>query len=365
MHTLAQTGNGIDEAITQGIDFLHAGQLPSGTFQIFCSPHPLLEQECKPDYSTFQTAQISYCLDFIQSEKAEEMLRKAIHFLANAMQDGCVWRYTCSPNPDYLAPDVDDTSCISSLLKRHGVSVPDNTGVLLGNRDSRGLFYTWILPRLTWTTHMSYWRVALRQLLKLRQLYWFYTVTECKPSDVDLVVNANVLYYLGERPETEPVIRRLVQIIEEQAEETCDRYYANRFNFYYFLSRNRAAGVRAFEAVGNTIIKRIKSCALPDGVIGSHILHTAQAACALMDWNDRSTVLDGAIQAILRARNQSGEWKRCPFYYSGPSQKLAWGSEELTTGFCLEALSRYRNLSRSDQHSALNSWSILPNRATP
>jgi len=344
MPALTNSRNDLEQAIAQGIDFLHAVQLPSGTFQIFCSPHPLLEEKCAPDYSTFQTAQISYCLNFTKSDRVEEIVRRAIRFLLSTMQDGCVWRYTCSPNPDYLPPDVDDTACISFQLRRHGVSFPDNTGVILGNRDSRGLFYTWVLPRLKWTTHMSYWRVALRQLLKLRQLYWFYTVTECRPNDLDLVVNANVLYYLGERPETAPIIRRLIQIIEEQAEETCDKYYADRFNFYYFLSRNYAAGIRAFEAVGDTILARIKSYAHPDGVIGSHILHTAQAACALMDWKDHSTVLDDAIQAILRARSPNGGWQKLPFYYSGPSKKLAWGSEELTTGFCLEALSRYLNL---------------------
>jgi hypothetical protein len=344
MPALTNSRNDLEQAIAQGIDFLHAVQLPSGTFQIFCSPHPLLEEKCALDYSTFQTAQISYCLNFTKSDRVEEIVRRAIRFLLSTMQDGCVWRYTCSPNPDYLPPDVDDTACISFLLRRHGVSFPDNTGVILGNRDSRGLFYTWMLPRLKWTTHMSYWRVALRQLLKLRQLYWFYTVTECRPNDLDLVVNANVLYYLGERPETAPIIRRLIQIIEEQAEETCDKYYADRFNFYYFLSRNYAAGIRAFEAVGDTILARIKSYAHPDGVIGSHILHTAQAACALMDWKDHSTVLDDAIQAILRARSPNGGWQKLPFYYSGPSKKLAWGSEELTTGFCLEALSRYLNL---------------------
>jgi len=347
MPTLTNSRSDLEQAITQGTDFLYAMQLPSGTFQIYCSPHPLLEEECKPDYSTFQTAQISYCLGFTKSEKVTEILRKAIRFLVGAMQDGCVWRYTCSPNPDYLAPDVDDTSCISSLLRQHGVPFPENTGVILGNRDSHGLFYTWILPRLRWTTQMPYWRVALRQLLKLRQLCWFYRVTECKPNDVDLVVNANVLFYLGARPETAPVIRRLIQTIKEQAEETCDKYYANRFNFYYFLSRNYTAGIRAFEAVGDTIVARIKSHAHPYGMIGDHILHTAQAACALMDWQawkDDSTVLDSAIQAILGARDSNGAWKRCPFYYSGPSKKLAWGSEELTTGFCLEALARYRDL---------------------
>jgi hypothetical protein len=343
MPTPTDLRSDLEQAIAQGIDFLYAMQLPSGTFRIFCSPHPLLEEDCKPDHSTFQTAQISYCLNFTNSEKVAEIVSKAIRFLLGEMQDGGVWRYTCSPNPDYLPPDVDDTSCISLLLKQHGISLPDNTGAMLGNRASRGLFYTWMLPRLTWTTDTSYWRVALRQLLKLRQLLWFFRVTECKPNDRDPVVNANVLRYLGERLETRPIIRTLIQIIEDQAEETCDKYYGSRFTFYYYLSRNHAAGIRAFEPMRETIVERIKSHARPDGVIGNHILHMALDACALMDWKDHSAVLDEAIQAILRARDSSGGWKKCPFYYSGPSKKLAWGSEELTTGFCLEALSRYRN----------------------
>jgi hypothetical protein len=333
----------LERAMQRGIDFLAAMQQPSGTFNIYCWPHRLDEHNCKPDYSTFQTAQIAYCLDFAQSEKAQAIIDGAIRFLVANMQDGCVWRYTCPPNPDYLAPDVDDTSIISVLLRRHEVPVPDNIDVLLGNRDARGLFYTWILPRLTFTTRAAYWRVALRQLRKLRALYWFYSVTECRPSDVDLVVNANVLFYLGERPETRPIIRSLIKAVEDQAEETCDKYYGSRFAFYYFVSRTRAAGVSAFEAVRDTIVARISASANSDGTIGDHILHTALAACALMDWRVSSPVLDNAIVAILHAGHPSGSWKRCPFYFSGASKKLAWGCEELTAAFCLEALARYRD----------------------
>jgi len=347
MPTATDRRTDLERAVREAVDFLQSAQLPSGTFQIFCSPHPFLEENCKLDHSTFQTAQICYCLSFTKSDKVEKIVSKAIRFLLREMQDGGVWRYTCSPNPDYLPPDVDDTACISFLLKQHGIALPDNTGVMLANRATRGLFYTWILPRLTWTADASFWRVALRQVLKLRQLYWFFRVTECRPNDLDPVVNANVLRYLGDRPETRPIIRTLTQIIEDQDEETCDKYYGSRFTFYYFLSRNHAAGIRGFEPVRDAIIGRIKSYVHSDGVIGNHILHTALAACSLMDWQDwkdHSSVLDDAIQAILRARNANGAWRKLPFYYSGPSKKLAWGSEEITTGFCLEALSRYRNL---------------------
>jgi hypothetical protein len=29
-------------------------------------------------------------------------------------------------------------------------------------------------------------------------------------------------------------------------------------------------------------------------------------------------------------------------YYGGPKKYYGWGSEELTTGFCIEALGRYQ-----------------------
>src|SRR5258708_4710062 len=92
MPILTNSRNDLEQAIEQAVDFLYAAQLPSGAFQIFCSPHPLLEEECKPDYSTFQTAQISYCLNFTKSDKVAEIAGKAIRSLVNVMQDGCVWR---------------------------------------------------------------------------------------------------------------------------------------------------------------------------------------------------------------------------------------------------------------------------------
>jgi len=41
-----------------------------------------------------------------------------------------------------------------------------------------------------------------------------------------------------------------------------------------------------------------------------------------------------------------GSWPRATLYYSGPKKLYGCGSEELVTGFCLEALLHYR-LTRS------------------
>jgi len=100
MDTRIDDQDQLGQAVVRGIDFLAAMQQPSGTFNIYCWPHPFLEEKnYKPDYSTFQTAQIAYCVDFARSEKAQAIIDHAIGFLVANMQDGCVWRYACPPQP--------------------------------------------------------------------------------------------------------------------------------------------------------------------------------------------------------------------------------------------------------------------------
>jgi hypothetical protein len=43
-------------------------------------------------------------------------------------------------------------------------------------------------------------------------------------------------------------------------------------------------------------------------------------------------------------------WPRATLYYRGPKKLYAWGSEELVTGFCLEALLHYQIASSSKCH---------------
>jgi hypothetical protein len=56
--------------------------------------------------------------------------------------------------------------------------------------------------------------------------------------------------------------------------------------------------------------------------------------------------LGGAVEYIARAQGADGSWESHPLYYGGPQLSTSWGSSELTTGLCLEALHRFSNLGR-------------------
>lgn len=336
------------EAIERGLKFLERNQLPSGEFKIYSSADLTLEKDCKYDTSPFPTATISYCLKFSNSPLAKAMIKRALRFLLATMGDEPVWKY-CSPDHSWqrnMPPDVDDTALASLVLKQNGIDLPDNRGIILANRNRQGLFYTWMFPRFALSLNRSYWKVILRFAVKPKCVYHFRN--HCLPNDIDGTINANVLFYLGETRATKRVTEYLIQIIEQEKEDRCSVWYLNRFTFYYAISRNYYAGIQAFEVVRETIVARILQAAKVDGMIGENVLETALAICALINLRCERSKFEKSIQFLLKAQRESGDWQRIPFYfyYDNPAKhfawaSVAWGSEEITTGFCLEALTRY------------------------
>jgi len=335
---------GLTTAIERGIEFLDGNQLPSGEFKSFRSTDPTMEQDCEFDSSPFPTALIAYSLSFSDSPKAKEIIKKTIKFFLAEMETAGVWRYWTAGHQYHnnIPPDLDDTACASYILKQNGIQFPDNTGLLLANRNQQGLFYTWLVPRFSLPLNLDYWRVVLREAVKPISLYYFWKINESAPNDVDCVVNANTLLYLGESESTRAVIDYLIQVVEQKKEECCDKWHLSRFNLYYAISRNYSAGMKAFESIRNTVIERIESLSSSDGVIGINIIETALAVCSLLNLKCDSAALHRGIEALLASQKENGVWARFPLYYGGPKKYFGWGSEELTTGFCLEALIRYQ-----------------------
>ncbi|HEX8206127.1 MAG TPA: hypothetical protein VF587_08720, partial [Solirubrobacteraceae bacterium] len=157
----------------------------------------------------------------------------------------------------------------------------------------------------------------------------------------DAIVNANVLAHLGDGPYAPPVVAHLVDVFRRGTEHACDKWYRGPFTFQWAVARAAAAGVRGLDAIRDESCARTLAGARDDGRIGAGPLDTALAVCALSDWGAETP--RAACAYLEAAQGEDGSWPAAPFYYAGPREDLPrWGSAELTTGFCLEALSRCR-----------------------
>ena len=344
--TRCDARSAVRSAVDRGIAFLAARQLPSGQFPVEATVHN--SQVTTLDHSLFATTHIVYSLDFVPGHLARRMIARGLKYFQAEMSGGGLWRYW---NKDaewggrkitsFIPADLDDTANVSYLLRRHGIFFPDNRSLMVLNRNGSGLFYTWLMLRPAWTVDPRHWWIMLRELT-LQRLTLFWKITEAGYLDVDGVVNSNVLLYLGERRETAAVVQWLIEIVRTGREATCDKWYRDAFSFYYALSRNCRAGVRALAVVGPEIVARLRDAATGTGQVGENPLQTALAVNTLLNFGCErdDTLIDRAVNYLLETQSDGGCWPSAPYYYGGPMKAVSWGSPELTTGLCLETLAR-------------------------
>jgi len=312
----------IRRAIEKGVAYLESAQLPSGEIPIEISPTPEMTRECVRDPAVFPAALAARTLSITSS--AARVRSRALDFLEREMDPDGLWRHPSSDTPQhYYTPlDVDDTSIASVALAAAGREVPDNRRFLLANRERSGLFRTWIVR---WWPH---------PLLTYR----FFRDTPEEVGDVDAVINANVVIYLGDCEETRPSIEHMLAVLRANREMMSTKWYESRFTVWYFFSH--ALREIAPEA-GEMIVPRVLA-ARP-----VNALELAVATSTLLLWN---RVPD--VQPLIDAQLRSGAWPRAGFYHMGlkrisPNEFRPtppwWGSEALTTVFAVEALTRYFN----------------------
>jgi hypothetical protein len=305
----------IRRALDKGVAYLESAQLPSGEIPIETSPTPEMSSDCVRDPVVFPAALAARTLSITSS--AERVRSRALDFLLREMNPDGLWRHPSSDKPGhhYTPLDVDDTSIASVALAAAGREFPDNRRFLLANRERSGLFRTWIV---------RWWRHPL-------MTYRFFRYT-AEVGDVDAVVNANVVMYLGACEETRPAIEHMLAVLRANREMMSTIWYGSRFTVWYFFSH--ALREIAPEA-GEMIVSRIQA-ATP-----RNALELAAATSTLLLWN---RVPD--VQPLIDAQLPSGAWPRTGFYHMGhrglDSQPKPpwWGSEALTTVFAVESLSR-------------------------
>jgi hypothetical protein len=305
----------IRRAIEKGVAFLESAQLPSGEISIETSLTPEMSGACVREPCVFPAALAARALSITSS--AARIRSRAIDFLLREMEPDGLWRHPSSEKPDHYGTplDLDDTAIASTALAAAGRPFPNNRALLLANRERSGLFRTWVV---------RWWRHPL-------MTYRFFRYTALV-GDVDAVVNANVVIYLGVCEETRPAIEHMLAVLRANREMMSTIWYGSRFTVWYFFSH--ALREIAPEA-GEMIVPRIQA-ATP-----RNALELAAATSTLLLWN---RVPD--VQPLIDAQLPSGAWPRAGFYHMGhrppdSQPKPPWlGSEALTTVLAIEALSR-------------------------
>ena len=325
--------SGIRRAIEAGVAFLESAQLPSGEIPIEISPNPEMSGACAREPVVFPAALAARVLS--AAAPAWRVRARALDFLVREMAPEGLWRHPSSDKPQhYDTPfDVDDTSLASAAFAAAGRTVPDNRHVLIDNREPDGLFRTWIVR---WNPHPLLTRRFFRHTAETR--------------DVDAVVMANVVYYLGACEETRPAIEHMLEVLRTGREMRSTIWYGSRFTVWYFFSH---ALRRIAPEAGHMIVPRVEDA------VPTNALELALATSTLQIW-DRTP----DVRPLLETQLPSGAWQRAGFYHMGQRRNEPrpnppwWGSEALTTVFAVEALSR--RLSGEDRAIDLNTIRCSP-----
>ena len=305
---------GVEESLARALVFLRRRQEPSGEFAVRTWHAGEDPSAGVADHSVFVTACVLYALRHVQAVQVDDISRAGIRFLIKEMRPPGVWSYWTADSGKRIDPDLDDTALISFLLRRHHphIALGTNVEAILSARDESGLFRTWL-------------RGPDRQ------------------NDVDAVVNANVVLYLGERPETEAACAYLRDCALRGQEAGSYRYYVDDAALHYAISRASWHGVRRLDELRDALVEKAIGRQRADGSFGD-ALCTAWTVSTLMNMGaDCSDAMGRALGSLLARQSPDGGWPAIAAF-AGPEPPapptLRWGSQELTTAACVEALAR-------------------------
>jgi hypothetical protein len=291
----------IEDSRNESINFLAKNQLESGEFgSLICTDKTMFS--CKENSSLFTSTFTLFALKDINTPLVNQMKENALLFLKLEENYGR-WKYWTKLNPLMKSNfyDLDDTAVISFILKQNDLNFYSNKHFFVQNKNDLNLFYTWL-------------------------------GADKNHNDIDCVVNANVLLYLGE---DETVCKYINQNI--RAKSNCSYYYPDRLALLYTASRAYKNGVNCLGENKELIIKEIILDQKIDSSFGSP-LQTALATNTLINFSYCNKETQNGLLHLINEQQNSGAWQREPLFFG---HNFYFGSEELTTSIALEALNNY------------------------
>jgi hypothetical protein len=349
----------INLSITKGLKFLRDKQLSDGGFACLFAQSDnctadTLEEFIQGDkkstvvvenHSVFPATLIGHSLFFLkENQEAQYILDRIANFLVSNRNPFGIWRhFTRAHQLEHLIPnDLDNSAMASLLLKNLGVETPDNRSLFLSNRAPDGHFFTWITLRLKWNSNPKYWKSIWKEFRHPIGQYFFWKIMPCNKNDIDAVVNSNVLNYLGERKETEPVIDLMMEVIQQGKEETCDKWYGRPMLVYYFFSKNMSSNNIKLHSLKPILRDKILANLNENGSFFTSVLDTSLAIIALENLGYYDDIPTLSVRFLLDSQKNTGSWDKGVIYYGNPDRTASNGGEEITTGYALEALFRVK-----------------------
>ena len=259
---------------------------------------------------------MSISLDVCRHPDAAPIAARGRAYLHDIVEPLQLWRYI-----HFLPPDTDDTALCSMATGPHTAPLA-NVQTILAQRDGEGRFRTWI-PTPTDPVKIF--------------------------NEADAVVNANIVAYLGDRPETRPAQNWLRQLAVGTSEQIADaiHYYPAPLDLDVALARAGDLQAPLLAELRQPVLERILAS---QGANGEFVdaMRTGQALTALDHLGElrRSAAVRPAVEHLLLAQRANGSWPGCIASLGGPGFPFAFESAALSTALCIEALERVAHSSR-------------------
>ena len=305
------------ESIRRGLAFLESVVDENGAWHCirFSTADPEIPRHFeKPP---FVSAFCVLALECSEEERARAICSRTRTYIAETIEYPGLWRYY-----RHLPRDLDSSALCSLATGDHPwILLGSNVPGMLANRDEQGRFLTWVLEEGE-PDVVSRFRV-----------------------EADPVVNANVIAYLGDHPETRDAQAWLRAVISEGRAGDSSKWYPDAVAIYYAASRAMLRARPALDGLRRVLTERILDLGGEDEGLGN-ILQTAQAAAALYNIGSLEDTHAKRLAArIMGSQREDGSW---PELLAFGDQTLKWGtvgqighgSEAVTSAFCIEALER-------------------------
>ncbi|MDD9984595.1 MAG: hypothetical protein OXU81_25085 [Gammaproteobacteria bacterium] len=263
-----------------------------------------------PEWTPFAAAAGIVALEACGTSRAAALELRSRAFLHSRIVYPGVWRYYAR-----LAPDLDDTALCSVVAGPHlWLVMGRNVGPILSCRDDEGLFRTWMLRGGEF---------------------------ESSPNLVDSVVNANVLAYLGDRPETQAAQQWLAKLVEEGLEPGTSPHYLSTMDLYAAMARASRLAPSVFARLRATLAARIVGLFEAGGeTIDAYRMAQAVTALVELQASGEEEVIRRALGGLLEAQRADGGWPECLIWKCRPGVDGLFSSEALTTACCIGAMAR-------------------------